>query len=151
MKSLNSFLILCGMFAITTFGCNKSENLSTASMKDSTLMKSKWVLTAFQDTKTNQITNYPENVPQESISINDSLVMVSGTCNGGRSNYIIKDNDISIYNLEMTRQYCLSYQQWEDYLVNNLNSAFQYKITNSTNLEIYSHGSYHLLFVATSK
>jgi len=150
MKSLNSFLILFGMLAITAFGCAKKDNLSVTSDTDSTLMKSKWVLTGYQDTKTNQITTYPESIPQAFITF-DSLVIVSGTCNVGRSNYIIKDEGISIYNLQMTRQYCLSFQQWEDNLVDNLNSAFQYKIANSTNLEIYSHGSYNLLFVASSK
>ena len=138
------------MLAITAFGCAKKDNLSVTSDTDSTLMKSKWVLTAFQDTKTNQITNYPENIPQEFITF-DSLIIVSGSCNVGRGNYTILDEGIRIYNLQMTRMVGLSFQQWEDNLVNNLNSAFLYKITNSTYLEIYSRDSYHLLFVASPK
>jgi heat shock protein HslJ len=151
MKSLSLFLTLCGLLAITTFSCYKRDNLSIATTTDSTLMKSKWMLTAFQDTKTNQMTNYPENIPQEFITVNDSLIFVNGICNCGACKYTIKDESIVINpSLGWTKIDCINMEQWETNFFNNIENAFQYKITESNNLVLYSHGSYNLFFVASS-
>jgi heat shock protein HslJ len=118
--------------------------------KDTTiqpLLNTKWFLSSIQNTKTNAITSYPNNLnPVEYIIFADSIkaLMVGGVCNGCRGSYKISDNSISTNGLSCTLIYC---SKWEDYLFYNLDSMFQYKINNNL-LTIYSKGTYNLNFVA---
>jgi heat shock protein HslJ len=103
-------------------------------------------LSSIQNTKTNAITSYPNNLnPVEYIIFSDSIkaLMVGGVCNGCQGSYKISDNSISTEGLSCTEIYC---SPWEDYLFNSLDSMFQYKINNNL-LTIYSKGTYNLNFV----
>jgi hypothetical protein len=75
---LNFIIILGG------FGCRKTIE------KDANLLKTKWILSYIQDTKTNAITDYPSDAARKiSIVFTDSLNIVSfsGICNGGGGTY----------------------------------------------------------------
>ena len=133
-----NFLIIIFLFLN---GCEKKETTIQP------LLNTKWFLSSIQNTKTNAITSYPNNLnPVEYIIFSDSIkaLMVGGVCNGCRGSYKISDNSISTEGLSCTELYC---SKWEDYLFNNLDSMFQYKINNSL-LTVYSKGTYNLNFVA---
>lgn len=140
MKKIAIFsfiLILLG------FGCKK-ENL-----KDADLLKTKWILSYIQDTKTNAITNYPSDAARKiSIVFTDSLNILSfsGICNGGAGTYSLSSNsgEIKFTNLGTTLIYC-KYAEWETYTVQNLFYASRYKI-DGNDLAIYSNGAYNLYF-----
>jgi heat shock protein HslJ len=140
MKKIAIFsfiLILVG------FGCKK------AAVNDANLLKTKWILSYIQDTKTNAITNYPSDAERKiSIVFTDSLNIVSfsGICNGGAGTYSYSsiNGTIKITNLGTTLIDC-KYAEWEGYTIQNLYAAFRYKIIGSS-LEIYSNGAYNLYF-----
>ncbi len=125
------------------FGCKK-ENL-----KDADLLKTKWILSSIQDTKTNAVTNYPSDASRKiSIVFTDSLNVLSfyGICNGGWGIYLysLGTGAIKVTNLATTQIGC-QFVEWEGYTIQNLYTAFRYK-TNGSSLEIYSNGTYNLYF-----
>src|SRR5664280_2007272 len=133
----SSILILVGV------GCKKANE------KDADLLKTKWVLSYIQDTKTNAITTYPSDAARKiSIEFTDSLNVISfsGVCNGGWGTYSYSSSTgaIKITNLATTQIGC-QYGEWEGYTIQNLYAAFRYKI-NGSSLEIYSNGAYNLFF-----
>jgi heat shock protein HslJ len=122
-------------------GCKKTA--------DADLLKVKWVLSYIQDTKTNAITNYPNDAPRRiSIVFTDSLNVISfnGICNGGAGTYSYSSSTgaIKITNLGTTLIACKDVE-WESYATQSLNNASSYKISGS-NLVIYSNSSYNLYF-----
>jgi len=133
----SSILILVGV------GCKKANE------KDADLLKTKWILSYIQDTKTNAITTYPSDAARKiSIEFTDSLNVISfsGVCNGGWGTYSYSsaNSAIKITNL-MTTAIACKYIEWEEYTTQNLYSAFGYKI-NGNNLVINSNGKYNLYF-----
>ena len=138
MKMKLNFLIIIFLFLN---GCEKKDTTIQP------LLNTKWFLSSIQNTKTNAITSYPNNLnPVEYIIFSDSIkaLMVGGVCNGCRGSYKISDNSIITDGLLCTAIYC---SKWEDYLFYNLDSMFQYKINNNL-LTVYSKGTYNLNFVA---
>jgi heat shock protein HslJ len=135
------------IFFLLFIGCQKKENNS-----DPPLLNTQWNLVSIQNTKTNAITNYPADVKQvwgyEYISFTKDSITIKGLCNGGGGKYSIstKTDSISFYkSLGMTLALC-KYEEWENYLWQNLDSAYFYNI-NGNNLIIYSKGTYNLNFV----
>src|SRR5664280_2681860 len=131
----SSILILVGV------GCKKANE------KDADLLNTKWILSYIQDTKTNGIKNYPSDAARKiSIEFTDSLNVISfsGVCNGGAGTYSYSSNsgEIKFTNLATTLIDC-KYAEWEGYTIQNLYTAFRYKI-NGSSLEIYSNGTYNL-------
>jgi hypothetical protein len=75
-----------------------------------------------------------------------NIVSFSGICNGGEGTYSYSsiNGTIKITNLGTTLIDC-KYAEWEGYTIQNLYTAFRYKI-NGNSLEIYSNGAYNLYF-----
>ncbi len=148
---MKKILIFSFIMVLVGFGCKK------ATVQDADLLKTTWILSYIQDTKTNGITNYPSNETSKiSIVFTDSLNIISfnGICNGGWGTYSYYPSStsssgaIKITDLVTTINYCINCEycsEWESYTTQNLDSAFSYKI-NGNNLVIYSHGSYNLDF-----
>ena len=123
MKTINFFLIL--IFLLANTECKKS-NLN----QDHSLLMGEWTFTAIQNVNTSQITNYPDSIPKkQSITITDSLskIKFGGVCNKGWGTYSINGRKISISSMVTTKIHCQNIV-WEDYLQNNLESAFMYTI-----------------------
>ena len=140
---MQKILIFSFILIISGFGCRKS----TMNVVD--LLKVKWVLSHIQDTKTNEIKNYPGDAARKiSIFFTDSLNVVSfsGVCNSGSGtySYSLSSGEIMFTNLGTTLIDC-KYAEWEGFTIQNLYAAFRYKI-NGSSLEIYSNGSYNLYF-----
>jgi heat shock protein HslJ len=142
MKSLSCYLYLCGILSIIACCCEKNSN-NYNSISDNLLKK--WVLQSIQDTKTNQISQFPKQISSKvSVTFTDSLSLsFSGICNGGKASYTLKSDSIRIYNMTSTQIFCGN--PWEEYFANNLDSAFKYKI-DANQLIIYSKGKYNLIF-----
>jgi META domain len=122
-------------------GCKKTA--------DADLLKVKWVLSYIQDTKTNAVTHYPSDATNKiSIVFSDSsnVIRFSGVCNGGWGtySYSFSTGSIKVTNLATTQIGC-QFGEWEGYTIQNLYTAFRYKIYGSS-LEIYSNGAYNLYF-----
>src|SRR5664280_1435276 len=104
---MKKILIFSFILIFVGFGCKK------AIVKDADLLKVKWVLSYIQDTKTNAITNYPNDAPRRiSIVFTDSLNVISfsGICNSGAGTYSYSSSNgaIKITNLGTTL-ICLLY------------------------------------------
>ena len=88
MKRNLIFLII---LILSFDACEKS------SIKDSALLKTQWVLSSIQNTKTNAINDFPSNnVRSEYIIFTDSanILFIAGTCNGCRAAYLISNDSI---------------------------------------------------------
>jgi len=141
MRSFSLIVFLSVMFAIISLGCHKDSY--TVNKTD--LLK-KWVLSYVQNTKTHQILSYPDTV--ESLTFTDSLVSIRGACwNHGHASYSISNDSIRFFDILIFHLDFCSHYQWEDYVENNLDSAYLCNI-NSDKLTIYSRGSYNLTFAA---
>jgi heat shock protein HslJ len=128
---------------IFCFGCKK-ENLN-----DTDLLKTKWILSYIQDTKTQAITNYPSDAAKTiSIEFNNTSDIISfwGICNGGSGTYTYSSvtGEIKVTDLITTLIGC-KYVEWETYTVQSLYYASSYKI-NGNELVIYTKGVYNLYF-----
>lgn len=128
---------------ITCFGCKKD------SLNDTDLLKTTWLLSYIQDTKTQAITNYPGDATKKiSIVFSDSSndIGFSGVCNGGAGTYTYSSitGEIKVTDLITTLIGC-KYVEWETYTVQSLYYASSYKI-NGNNLTIYTSGTYNLYF-----
>ena len=69
---------------ISCFGCKKD------SLNDADLLKTTWILSYIQDTKTQAITNYPSDAAKTiSIEFTDSsnIIFFRGICNVGSGTY----------------------------------------------------------------
>jgi len=130
------------IFLLTS--CERKENGTDTGQLP--LLKTEWILSSIQDTKTNAVTIFPSNVKSESIIFTDSLnaLIIKGVCNGCSGSYSIRDTSISTSGMSCTMIYC---SKWEDYLFYNLGGTFQYKINNNQ-LTIYSKGTYNLNFIS---
>jgi len=128
---------------IFCFGCKK-ENLN-----DTDLLKTTWILSYIQDTKTQAITNYPSDAAK-TISIeftnSSNIVFFRGVCNVGSGTYTYSSitDKIKVTDLITTEIYC-KYYEWETYTVQSLYYASSYKI-DGNDLVIYSNGEYDLYF-----
>jgi heat shock protein HslJ len=139
---LKRILFLLLIFA-SCFGCKKD------SLKDADLLKTTWILSYIQDTKTHTVTNYPSDATKRiSIVFNDSpdIISFNGICNGGEGTFTYSSvtGEIKVTDLGTTLIWC-KYVEWETYTVQNLNYASSYKI-DGNDLVIYSNGSYNLYF-----
>jgi heat shock protein HslJ len=135
-----TFLFIVILFLTS---CERKENVDSGQIP---LLKTEWILSSIQNTKTNVVTAFPNNVQSESIIFTDSLnsLRVNGVCNGCTGTYTVRDDSVSINGLMCSLIYC---SKWEDHLFNNLDSMFQYRINNNL-LTIYSKGSYNLNFIS---
>jgi heat shock protein HslJ len=128
---------------ISCFGCKKD------SLNDTDLLKNSWILSYIQDTKTQAVTNYP-NDAAKSISIeftnSSNIIFFRGICNVGSGTYTYSSitDEIKVTDLVTTEIYC-KYYEWETYTVQNLYYASSYKIAGN-DLVINSSGSYNLYF-----
>jgi heat shock protein HslJ len=139
---MKKIVIFSFILILVGTGCKKTA--------DADLLKVKWVLSYIQDTKTNTITNYPIDATRKiSIVFTDSLNVLSfsGICNGGWGtySYSASTDAIKITDLATTLIGC-KYAEWEEYTIQNLYTAFRYKI-NGSSLEIHSNGAYNLCFI----
>jgi heat shock protein HslJ len=128
---------------ISCFGCKKD------SLKDTDLLKTIWILSYIQDTKTQAITNYPTNeVKTISIEFSNTsnIIFFRGICNVGSGTYTYSSitGEIKVTDLITTEIYC-KYYEWETYTLQSLYYASSYKI-NGNDLIIYSTGEYNLYF-----
>jgi heat shock protein HslJ len=128
---------------IFCFGCKKD------SLNDADLLKTKWLLSYIQDTKTQAITNYPSDAAKTiSIEFTDAsnIIFFRGICNVGSGTYTYSSitDEIKVTGLITTEIYC-KYYEWETYTVQNLYYASSYKI-DGNDLVIYSNGAYNLYF-----
>jgi len=148
MKSLNSFLIVCSMLVITAFSCKKNDE---ANKQVNPLLIKSWTLTSIQNTKTNLMINYPDSLSyQQFLNIRDSISLLFEGCGGnqGNANYSVNNNTIKLSDIKILHMdFCMN-DQWNDYFFNNLESAYQYNVTENK-LIIYSKGDYNLYFVPT--
>jgi len=140
---MKKIVIFSFILILVGIGCKKAND------KDADLLKTKWILSYIQDTKTNTITNYPSDATRKiSIVFTDSLNVLSfsGICNGGWGTYSYSASTaaIKITDLGTTLIGC-KYAEWEGYTIQNLYAAFRYKI-NGSSLVIYSNGAYNLYF-----
>jgi heat shock protein HslJ len=136
-------IIFILVIIIPCFGCKK-DNLN-----DTDLLKTTWILSNIQDTKTQAITNYPSDATKKiSIVFNDTsdIILFSGICNGGAGTFTYSSitGEIKVTDLITTFIGC-KYVEWETYTVQNLNYAASYKI-DGNDLIIYSNGAYNLYF-----
>ncbi len=126
-------------------GCHK-ESFNNDQLS---LLKTKWILSYIQDTRTNAVINYPNDATKViSIVFSDSSNVVSfkGVCNSGQGKFSISSiNDSIKITLLGTTKIACKYVEWESYTTTNLYNAFKYKI-NGGNLEVYSKGAYNLYF-----
>jgi heat shock protein HslJ len=128
---------------ISCFGCKKDT------LKDANLLKTTWILSYIQDTKTQAITNYPSDATKKiSIVFNDTsdIISFSGICNGGAGTFTYSSvtGEIKVTDLGTTLIWC-KYVEWETYAVQSLYYASSYKISDN-NLAIYTSGAYNLYF-----
>jgi len=134
--------IITLVFLLLAFACKK-EN------PQDTLVKTKWILSYIQDTRTNDTIHYPTDAGRKmSITFTDSLSIMyfTGVCNGGQGRYSYSSisKSISISDLATTQIGC-KYQEWEGYVGGNLMDAYRYEVSGNT-LVIYSRGKYELYF-----
>lgn len=128
---------------ISCFGCKKD------SLNDTDLLKTTWILSYIQDTKTQAIANYPSDaVKTISIEFTNSsnIIFFRGVCNVGSGKYTCSSitDEIKVTDLISTEIYC-KYYEWETFTVQSLDSASSYKI-DGNDLVIYSNGEYNLYF-----
>jgi len=128
---------------IACFGCKKG------SLNDTDLLKTTWILSYIQDTKTQAITNYPSDATKKiSIVFNDpsDIISFSGICNNGEGTYTYSSitGEIKVTDLGTTLIWC-KYVEWETYTVQSLHYALSYTISGN-NLAIYTSGTYNLNF-----
>lgn len=137
-------IIYLSVIILIFTGCERKESILNTGQRP--LLKTEWILSSIQNTKTNDLTNFPGNVKRESIIFTDSLntLIVKGVCNGCAGTFSVIDTSLSTTGLGCTKIYC---SKWEDYLFYNLDSMFQYKIIDNL-LTIYSKGSYNLNFIS---
>jgi hypothetical protein len=148
MKSLYLIFFLIGMFAITSISCNKKNNTN-----DKADLLKKWILFSVQNTKTHQIINFPDTtLSNETITFTDTLTSIYGACgNHGQACYKVNNEFIMFSNFSIFHLNFCSLYKWEDFVLNNLDSAFQYNV-KTNQLVVYSKGSYNLIFIPfTSK
>ena len=143
MISILKRIIFLLLIFISSFGCEKENHT------DADLLKTTWVLSYIQDTKTQAITNYPSDAAKTiSIEFSNTSDIVSfwGICNGGSGTYTYSSvtGEIKVTDLITTLIGC-KYVEWETYTVQNLYYASSYKM-NDKNLIIYSTGAYNLHF-----
>jgi hypothetical protein len=143
MKSLNMILFFIGMLVITTISCNKNNKTNYKA----DLLK-KWMLSSVQNTKTHQITNFPDTTLSiETITFTDTLTLINGACgNYGKAYYKVNNESIMFLDLSIFHLNLCSLYKWEEIVLNSLDSAFQYNV-NSNQLIIYSNGIYNLIFI----
>jgi heat shock protein HslJ len=139
MKKIIFLLVIIVLIS----GCKK------AAMNDASLLKTTWILSYIQDTKTNAITKYPNDAFSKiSIEFTDSLnlILFNGICNYGTGTYTYSSSTgaIQISDIVDTKIAC-KYDEWEGYTRQNLYTASNYNI-NGNNLVIYSNGVYNLYF-----
>jgi heat shock protein HslJ len=142
MIAMKIYILLILILSFTTSGCKKNDK---EQINQSLL--GEWILTSVQDVKTNQIIYYPDIITKkESVTFTDSasVFLFHGVCNCGVGQYLLLGNSITINSLFTTQIACKN-GYWEDYLRNNLNSAFSYTIDRNK-LVIYSSGTYNLVF-----
>ena len=128
---------------IFCFGCKKD------SLNDNDLLKTTWILSYIQDTKTQAITNFPGDAAK-TISIEftgkSNQLFFRGICNVGSGTYCYSSttDKIKVTDLITTEIYC-KYYEWETYTVQNLYYASSFEI-DGNDLVIYSNGEYNLYF-----
>lgn len=130
-------------FSIVFFSCEKERHI------DGDLLKTKWILSYIQDTKTHAVTYYPSDaINKISIVFSDSSndIGFSGVCNGGAGKYTYSSisGEIKVTDLISTLIGC-KYVEWETYTIQNLYYASSYEI-NGNDLVIYSKDAYNLYF-----
>jgi len=143
MTSILKRIIFLLLIFISCFGCKKENHT------DADLLKTTWVLSYIQDTKTQAITNYPSDAAKTiSIEFSNTSDIISfwGICNGGSGTYTYSSvtGEIKVTDLITTLIGC-KYVEWETYTVQNLYYASSYKI-DGNDLVIYSNGEYNLYF-----
>jgi len=146
MKNVRVLLLA---LIVLSLSCKK-DNPPTA--ESSPLIKTKWILTQIQNTKTKEVINYPSDARKKiTISFSDSMNILnfSGVWNGGSGqySYSVADGTIKVTDFFTTLIYG-KYVEWEDYVRDNFYEASRYKTYGDT-LEIESKGTYNLFFVKT--
>ena len=136
------------MLVITAFSCKKNDE---ANKQVNPLLIKSWTLTSIQNTKNNQMIEYPDSfIYKQLLTVKDSVSLsFFGTCgNLGYANYSVSNNIIRLSGFTISHMYLCDKVQWEDYFFNSLGSAYQYNVTENK-LIIYSKGDYNLYFVPT--
>jgi heat shock protein HslJ len=140
MKKTSVLIIIIISIGI---GCEKGH------LTDSDLLDCDWVLTHIQDTRTNVSTVYPADALR-SISIHfystSDMMFFTGECNSGSGKYEFTSlpGELIISDIAITEIGC-TYNNWESYVVHNLQNNSGYRITGNK-LDIYSNSTYNLYF-----
>ena len=143
MTSILKRIIFLLLIFISCFGCKKENHT------DADLLKTTWVLSYIQDTKTQAITIFPGDAAK-TISIEftgkSNQLFFKGICNVGSGTYCYSSitDKIKVTDLITTEIYC-KYYEWETYTVQNLYYASSFEI-DGNDLVIYSNGEYNLYF-----
>jgi heat shock protein HslJ len=140
MKEIRILLFLSLVIYIVAFGCKRNDP------QNSDLFQ-KWILTSVQNTKSNKIVNYPDTTKLiETIAFTDTALLIDGACgNYGQAHYYIKNDTIAFTKFFIWAVLYCDLYQWEEDVLNNLDSAYRYTIKGSQ-LKIYSKGSQNLIF-----
>ncbi len=143
MKKLRLLTLIIILLSFSCPECKKDNH------DDADLLKTKWTLSYIKDTKTQAITNFPNDAAKTiSIEFTDksNQFFFRGICNVGSGTYCYSSvtDKIKVTDLITTEIYC-KYYEWETYTVQNLYDASSY-IINGTELVIFSTGAYNLYF-----
>jgi heat shock protein HslJ len=141
---MKKILIIGFIIILIGSACKKGSPANQAS-----LLKTEWILSFIQNTKSHATTYFPVDASRKiTIVFTDSLNVISftGICNvgGGTYSYSSSTGALTVTNLSSTKIACKD-DEWEVYTIQNLDSAFSYKI-NGVNLIINSNGEYNLYF-----
>ena len=145
MKSLKLFLFLSGIVAMIVFGCKKDDENKIVNP----LLIKTWVLTSMEDTKTNQMIDYPDSIMLKYyLVVEDSISLAYYGCGLGHyhAKYWVTDSKIKLYDIEYTHADLCFDENWEEQVFGNIERANRYKVTDDK-LIIYSSGDYNLYFV----
>jgi heat shock protein HslJ len=143
--------LLIAVLILFIFSCKKENH----AIENKQILNITWYLTTIQNNRSSESIHYPDTLKYESITFTDSLntLAISGICNGGSGKYSFSGNKIDINSISTTEIYC-KYYQWEEILIHNLDSAYEYKIeytkvlnsAKKAQLTIFSKGNYNLTF-----
>jgi heat shock protein HslJ len=146
---MKKILILSLIIIFNSFSCK--EDTST---DQPDLVKTKWILSFIRNNKSDATTYFPTNAFKGIVIVfTDSVNVITfnGICNtgGGTYTYSSKTGTLEMRDIVTTKIAC-QYVEWERYTIQNLDSAYSYKI-NGDNLMINSHGAYNLYFNKSGK
>ena len=129
MKTLGVFLLFSCLLAFSFSGCKKNDPPNSD-------LYQKWTLTSIQDTKSHKTINYPDTTRLfEIIDFTDTALLINGACaNYGQAYYSVKKDSITFTKISIFHLLYCDLYQWEQSVLNNLDSAYKYTINGRAHL-----------------